>query len=86
MSRPPRQRRDSHREAELEFKSVNIAKTSNPSGQYFQLFRIDSMLPATAFNFFPVFRQLIPAHCLLRLRKTSGLAFLSSASGHRAGY
>jgi hypothetical protein len=86
MSRPQRQRRDSHGEAGREFKTVNIVKFSNSSGHYFQLFRIDSMLPATAFYFFPAYRQLIPAHCLLCLFKTSGLAFLSSASGYRAGY
>jgi len=86
MSRPQRQRRDSHREAGLEFKSINIVKTSNASGQYFQLFRIDSMLLATALYFFQAFRRLIPAHCLLYLFQTSGLAFLSSALGYRTGY
>ena len=86
MSRPQRQGRGSHREAGLQFKSVNIVKISDSSGHYSKLFRIDSMLAATAFYFFPAFRLLIPAHCLLCLFKTSGLEFLSSASRRRTGY
>lgn len=44
------------------------------------------MLPVIAFYFFPAFRLLIPAHCLLCLLKASGLAIFSSAWYCSAGY
>lgn len=50
MSRPRGQRRYSQCEAGDGFKTVNIVKLSNPSGNLLKFFRIDSILQRFQFN------------------------------------
>lgn len=86
MYRPPGQRRYSHGEAGIAFKTANIEEPPNPSGALFEIFRIYRMLLATAPYFFPAFRILIPVHCLLGLLRSSILANSSSALDSLPGY